>query len=179
MSKYQYLLDEIKRCDTESGSEGNGEMIYQVMEDYDNSGEAEDGLFQAYFTNGVLRYEWEYKNGKRNGISRSFNMDGSFKMERIWEDGKEIGRTWYWPNGNIREERKGSIWKMWSPDGTESTEYSWVGEGKMVRWYQTRDHQKEYEVTMRRGERHGKLTYWDINGQKIKEEIYKQGKLIS
>jgi antitoxin component YwqK of YwqJK toxin-antitoxin module len=106
-------------------------------------------------------------------------MDGSFKMERIWEDGKEIGRTWYWPNGNIREERKGSIWKMWSPDGTESTEYSWVGEGKMVRWYQTRDHQKEYEVTMRRGERHGKLTYWDINGQKIKEEIYKQGKLIS
>jgi antitoxin component YwqK of YwqJK toxin-antitoxin module len=36
-----------------------------------------DGLFQAHWLNGNLRYEWEYKDGERaDGISRGWHTNG-------------------------------------------------------------------------------------------------------
>ena len=42
-----------------------------------------DGMFRVYWSNGNLRYEWEYKDGKRvDGISKGWWPNGNIKIIR-------------------------------------------------------------------------------------------------
>tara|TARA_R100001594_G_scaffold25041_1_gene49053 strand:- start:37 stop:450 length:414 start_codon:yes stop_codon:yes gene_type:complete len=65
-----------------------------------------DGLFQVHWSNGNLRYEWYYKNGKRaDGVSKSWHENGQLKQEITWKDGKLDGLySWFYPSGQKRKE---------------------------------------------------------------------------
>jgi len=62
-----------------------------------------DGLFQAYWSNGNLRYEWEYKDGKRaDGKSKGWWPNGNIKITRNWVGGKQKGlQQEFYTNGKI------------------------------------------------------------------------------
>jgi|TARA_B100002003_G_C13942727_1_gene457431 antitoxin component YwqK of YwqJK toxin-antitoxin module len=62
-----------------------------------------DGLFQSYWSNGNLRYEWEYKDGKRaDGKSKGWWPNGNIKMTRNWVGGKQKGlQQEFYTNGKI------------------------------------------------------------------------------
>lgn len=51
-----------------------------------------DGTFTLYWPNGVKRYEWDYKDGKRvDGKSLSWWPNGKIKIIRNWVNGKHHG----------------------------------------------------------------------------------------
>ena len=68
----------------------------------------ENGLFRAYWaedgegisledTGFGLRYEWEYKDGKRvDGISKSWYRNGQLSKEVVWKKGKRHGVYTHW-----------------------------------------------------------------------------------
>jgi len=60
-----------------------------------------DGLFQVYWPNGNLRYEWYYKDGKRvDGVSKGWYSNSKLKQTITWKNGKRNGK-WiqWWENG--------------------------------------------------------------------------------
>ncbi len=56
-----------------------------------------NGLFQVYWSNGNLRYEWYYKDGKvADGKSYGWNEDGSPKQTITRKNNIVNKLTWYW-----------------------------------------------------------------------------------
>ena len=73
---------------------------------FESTDESPDGLFQAYWPNGNLRYEWEYKDGKRaDGVSKGWWPNGNLKQTQTWKNNVNDGKvtSWY-EDGNNREE---------------------------------------------------------------------------
>ena len=67
----------------------------------------EDGEFKKYWSNGNLKYEWYYKDGKRaDGVSKGWWENGQLKMVKSWKNGIPDGlcTNWY-QNGQLRWER--------------------------------------------------------------------------
>ena len=56
-----------------------------------------DGWFRLYWENGNLRYEWYYKDGKQEGVSKGWWPNGDLKNKRNYKDGKRHGslQSWY------------------------------------------------------------------------------------
>jgi len=53
-----------------------------------------NGLFQVYWPgpDKQLRYEWYYKDGKRDGVSKGWTSTGKLKQMRNWTNGEEISK---------------------------------------------------------------------------------------
>ena len=109
----------------------------------------EDGLFRVYWTkDGILadknkkhtgqpqtsfedcglgiRYEWYYKNGVKDGISKGWYPNGNLKHTQTWKDGVQHGEDiWYHENGQMRDEgefKDGKYHRMinrWTEDGRQ------------------------------------------------------------
>lgn len=95
-----------------------------------------DGVFRAYWTEdgeGIssedtgfgLRFEWNYKDGKPDGISKGWWPNGQLKQTRPWKNGILDGIWTFWHrNGEKQSEgpfKKGFAageWTYWNPDGT-------------------------------------------------------------
>ena len=106
-----------------------------------------------------LRYEWEYKNGKQIGVSKSWFPSGQLKEERIYKDGKEDGLSTHWyENGKMEY---------------EYTYTDGILNGLSTFWYE--NGQKKIEATYNNWQLDGLRTYWYENGQKRKEGTFKDG----
>jgi len=109
----------------------------------------ENGLFRVYWTeDGILadknkkhtgqpqtsfedcglgiRYEWYYKNGVKDGISKGWYPNGNLKHTQTWKDGIQYGKDiWYYENGQMRDEgefKDGKYHRMinrWTEDGRQ------------------------------------------------------------
>ena len=84
-----------------------------------------DGLFQAHWSNGNIRYEWYYKNGQRaDGESKGWHSNGQLKQVITWKNGKRHGlyTSWY-KNGQKKEEKtykdgkKEGVGTIWYKNG--------------------------------------------------------------
>jgi len=86
-----------------------------------------NGWYRRYWSNGSLRYEWKYKDGKKaDGISRGWYEDGQLKQMINWKNGKMHGlNVEYTPTGIRKMEghwdRGAQIgeWKWWNPEKIE------------------------------------------------------------
>ena len=88
-----------------------------------------NGLFQIYWSNGNLRYEWYYKDGKRaDGVSRGWWPNGKLKQMIIRKDGKKDGLETTW-HENGQKMYEGTYvygievgkWTAYNEDGTVKT----------------------------------------------------------
>ena len=98
-----------------------------------------------------LRYEWEYKDGKRaDGVARSWYPSGQLKEERTYKDGEYDGLITFWyENGQKKSE-------VTFKDGEQ--------DGLSLSWYENGQKKED-----------GLFTFWYENGQKKWEETYKDG----
>ena len=102
--------------------------VHEVGIEYDIS---TDGLFQVHWSNGNLRYEWEYKDGKRvDGISKGWWPNGKLKQTINWKNGKWNGLVTYWySNGQKEQEVSYKDGKIngkvidWYDDGVKKLEH--------------------------------------------------------
>ncbi len=62
-----------------------------------------NGMFRVYWSNGNLRYEWEYKDGERaDGKSIGWWPNGKIKIIRNWVNGTHKGlQQEFYTNGKI------------------------------------------------------------------------------
>ena len=89
-----------------------------------------DGLFQVKWSNGNLRYEWYYKDGKRaDGVSKGWFRNGQLKQTITWESNIAIHTTgYYWSGqkkweGPLKKDREmDGLWTSWYPDGQKEFE---------------------------------------------------------
>jgi histidinol-phosphate/aromatic aminotransferase/cobyric acid decarboxylase-like protein len=114
------------------------ELWPTVMMEYEKSN-LEDGWFRRYWENGHLRYEWEYKDGKRaDGISTGWHKNGKLKQTITYKNGKKNGlwTKWY-ENGQkkieerMKDGKNDGLWTMWTENGKESSERIYK-DGEMI-----------------------------------------------
>jgi len=119
----------------------------------------------------------EIDTGRRVGQWTYWHDDGTKWKEGGYQDGKKDGvwLEWYY-GGQLKSEQtyKASII-------TPSLEESWIRhgmdpkEGSVNTWHKNGG--KNYQGAYLDGKRHGKWTYWDLNGNKTAERYYKKGKI--
>ena len=148
-------------------------------EDWISENSPEIGVFKVYWKDVIepdnggasfkdegegLRYEWYYKDGKQDGVSKGWFPNGQIKNIRTFKDGDLNGlyTIWY-ENGNGQKRYEGTF-----KDGKE--------DGLYTNWYD--NGQKKREATYKDGKENGKWIYWYKNGQKKYETTYKNGNLI-
>ena len=132
-----------------------------------------DGIFQVHWPAGNLRYEWEYKDGKRaDGESKGWHPSGNLKQIRNWKDGKEDGlHTEWFDSGQMKIEE---TYKNGYPDGLYTKWYE-NGQKKMEERY----HRKPDWAAEIPSVNDGLWINWTEDGKLSSERIYKDGKLIS
>ena len=109
------------------------------------------------------REEREYKNGKRNGLTKKWYKNGQLRSETNYKDGEKDGihKVWYengqleW-EGNYKDGQYEGLWKAWWKNG-----------------------QLELEVNYKYGLKDGLCKNWYENGQLGYERNYKSDLLIS
>jgi len=128
-----------------------------------------NGVVQAYYPDGSLKFSKNYKDGKLNGISISFHIDADFYEIGNYKGGLPIGK-WqnYYPNGDILKT------KFYNENGDiegESTSFNELGEKTNEVIYVNGIMEKEIFWN-----RSKKITtiIWYKNGEKEKIKVYKK-----
>ena len=68
----------------------------RVLQKYNKYSNPPDGWFMRYWKNGNLRYEWYFKDGKQDGVSKSWWPSGQIKSIQNYMNGKlEKKMAWY------------------------------------------------------------------------------------
>ena len=96
-------------------------VMYLPNEDTPFTGRAE-----SFYENGQKKREWNYKDGKRDGLRTRWYKNGQKKREINYKDGKPDGLWTYWyENGqkiiveNYKDGKAYGLWISYNEDGTE------------------------------------------------------------
>lgn len=115
-----------------------------------------EGEYCVFDESGSIKVEMEYKNGNIHGLYREYYPNGHIKREGLYRDGYMDGR-WVSYHENGQEESNGNYISILDPE------------------YKMREFEKLPNSNMHEGRKHGKWVYHDNKGNKISEEMYKQG----
>jgi antitoxin component YwqK of YwqJK toxin-antitoxin module len=96
----------------------NGEVLYK------NTSILFSGVYQEYYSNGKLESEYNYKNGKKEGLCKEWNSNEKLELECNFKKGEKDGlcKEWY-SNGNQKLEcnfkkgEKDSLCIVWDTYG--------------------------------------------------------------
>ena len=184
---YTTLQTDVDRFANESDPEKG--IIYDIPT---------DGIFQVYWPNDNLRYEWYYKNGKRaDGVSKGWWENGNLKQVYNYENGQRNGLWTQWyeygAGGEKGELEYNEGWwsEMSSNDKSQyidtHSHFRKFLRDQMGEYYKKkkpsekdieividmmRKRHKEQEGNFKDELQDGLWTSWLSNGQKEKEEIY-------
>jgi len=121
--------------------------------------ENETGIIKAYFDNGNVSREMEYKNGQLVNNYKEYYYSGQLESNLNFIDGDYDGKiTYYYANGNMKKE---GIYTYGVLNGTY-TKYYKNGKTKEV-------------IPYVNGTIHGANKYYDTSGKLTKEELYFNG----
>ena len=68
---------------------------------YNTNEEPINGVLYVYYPTGELLLETRYKNGRLDGVTRGYRLDGTLYQEIIYKNSKEIKRNTYPQNRPI------------------------------------------------------------------------------
>ena len=143
-----------------------------------------NGKWIDWYENGQKRSEGEYRDNKPEGKQVDWYENGQKMQACEIKNGKTEGKAFEWyENGQKKFEanyENGKIngkWLEWYSDGTKKGEGTFKnGTGRFIIWY--KNGQKKEQREIKNGTAHGKWIWWDRNGSVIKEEIYRNNKLV-
>ena len=89
-------------------SEGR-EIAKQMVDKHDRiiktTGSIPDGSVRQHYESGKLRFEWNYKDNKLNGIAKGYDENGNLDYEWIYQDGEHEGMSReYYKSGKLKVE---------------------------------------------------------------------------
>ena len=80
----------------------------------------EDGLFERYYDNRLLKSKGHYKNGEyADGFYESYNNNGKLKIKGYYKNGKKDG-FWLKPN-----KKEGGFWMQYYDTGKLISKEHW------------------------------------------------------
>jgi len=142
------------------------------------------GNWKFFFDNGNIESEYNYKNGKLDGLFILWNKNGKKQQESIYKDGKLNGLTiLYYENGNKQQE---SIYKddilngltiFYNENGNKKKEVIFIDSklnGLGIVFYENGN--KKSELMFKNGNVNGLAILYNENGTKQGESMYKNGK---
>ncbi len=119
----------------------------------------ETGKVIAYYDNGKVSRELEYKNGQQIGTYKTYYYNGQLKDEFVnVNDEYEGPKIEYYANGNIKEKRNYLTGEL---------------DGKVTRYYE--NGKLKEEAHFKNGVQVGNASKYDDTGKKIKSEDYFNG----
>lgn len=68
---------------------------------YNTNEEPINGVLYVYYSTGELLLETRYKDGRLDGVTRGYRLDGTLYQEIIYKNSKEIKRNTYPQNKPI------------------------------------------------------------------------------
>lgn len=84
----------------------------------------ENGEYVRYYKSGVAEVKGTMKNGKREGLWKSWYEDGSLWSETNFANGKKNGRTISWYDNEKKryegfyiDDKESSTWTFWDEQG--------------------------------------------------------------
>ena len=98
----------------------------RIVKKMERSGNKLIPVYQTeYFENGQISKEGPYKNGRRNGLWKTYYKTGELWSKIYFKNGlSDSITTAYYPNGKIRYEgfytkgQKSGTWKLYKEDGS-------------------------------------------------------------
>ena len=161
-----------------------------------------DGKQEYYFINGNKKEEVEYNSGKKIGNRKHYFTNGIVKNELVYDDGDIIDQKDYYVNGVLYTKygyKKGELESMdiHDYDGNLSKTYKFKNDylkqmisydkagqeiekesiGKndefVGKWFYTNN--KSMQGNYKKGKRHGKWIFYNLNGTKDSEANYDLG----
>ena len=140
---------------------------------------------KEYYNNGKLKFEYEIKNGEKEGFSREYYENGQLKKESCYKNGKLNGLCkQYYENGQLEIEgtykdgKIDALFKSYYKNGEleiESVVKEGISHGLCKHYYE--NGQLKYDLNYKEGELDGLCKQYYENGQLKKESCYKNGKL--
>ena len=133
-----------------------------------------------YYKNGEIKTFVIFKNGKRNGVYKSYYEDGTILLESMYINGVQEGfEKCYYNNGKIKEENnfkngeRNGVCKTYSKDGQlllEITYRAGLRNGQYIEYYE------ENEKIKTKGE-YKSTSVFNVRNSKIRKDYYLNGKL--
>lgn len=123
--------------------------------------ENETGIITAYYPNGKIAREMEYKNGQRVNSYKAYYISGQLENEIHYIDGYYDGTLKeYYPNGNVKVEMPYVYDKL---------------HGTVKKYYENGTLKEE--ITYLNHSKEGDARYYNENGERIKTEKYFEGEI--
>jgi antitoxin component YwqK of YwqJK toxin-antitoxin module len=161
-----------------------------------------DGRQESFYINGNKREEGEYSLNEKIGEHKEYFTDGTLKEETKYEDKELVDQKDYYVNGSIYtkyEYKKGDLESMLihDYDGVHTTTYKFKNDylKQMLRydksgneiekesigknddftgkWFYTNN--KSMQGNFKKGKRHGRWVFYNLNGTKDSEANYELG----
>ena len=143
------------------------------------------GEFEAKYDSGQVQAVSHFEGGLKEGVEKSWNEDGSLRLETNYKKGKTHGlsRNWH-DNGQLMSETfyanglVNGVSKTWHSNGEPDTEtpYNFGKiEGTSKSWY--KDGTKYTETNYRNNRKHGMDFRWDKEGKLVHQARYHDGTL--
>ena len=142
-----------------------------------------NGVGFDVYEDGQLESETNYKDGKRNGLVKSWYPNGQLLFEGNYKDGEEDGLCQQWhENGQLKYEdnykdgKPDGFYKGWYEDGQLRFEGNYkdgLEDGLAKYWF--RNGQLKSEINHNDGKMNGFYKEWYENGQLKSESNYKDG----
>ncbi len=156
----------------------NGKLAYDW--NYNENGKR-DGIQKYYYENGNIMIEGNWKNGKENGVLREYDENGNLKVEKVFNDGKmDVNSVKIYSaekkTQNKEEKQQPKVVTEQKTQKQKDLEY--FRDSGFKRLYNTKG-QITAEGEFDKGKLiNGKKYFYDNDGNLLKINIYKNGKLV-
>ena len=145
-----------------------------------------DGIHVVFYSNGVMREQGAFSNGRRHGIWKTWNTEGGLVKEFHFERGsfEGVNREWH-ENGAIKkvfpfkDGKPDGEWTVFGLDG-EVLSTSHFAEGKPEGKWKTlhEDGSPGFAGSFENGEKTGVHRWWKKDGKLRKHFLYHNGNPI-
>lgn len=141
------------------------------------------GIIEKYNkTSHIKTKEFHIHNGKRNGISTTWDLKGIKFSEKMFKDNMQHGKSIeWWDNGQMKNEQDFVMGKLihsinWAKDGTLLYKTTLNGTKNITLKYMTNGEIEEYENDIVNNMQKIKISTYNKSNIKIKEYTINQGK---
>jgi len=147
---------------------------------YNENGKRE-GIQKYFYENGNLMIEGNWKNGKENGILREYDENGNLKVEKYFENGKmDVASVKVYTKKEEPAKKKNEeeVKVIKEENKSKQKELEYFRDTGHKRLYNTKG-QITAEGEFEKGKLiNGKKYFYDSDGNLLKINIYKNGRLV-
>ena len=145
-----------------------------------------NGTLKRWYLNGTPEREDNYVNDLLNGYSKTYYKEGSIESEVNYKNGLLDGSyKLYWTNGEIQAKGQylnglyDGAWRYFDETaGIQIGEAHFVKGSGIKTEFSLKSNHKIKEINFVKNQKNGIETWWNEEGVKIKEVIYKEDKMI-